>query len=685
MAQWKETLEPYVKVYETVKSSTLNPSAGGELIIGCALISDAGPSVPTLITSQSEFLSTYSSADLTKEYVAGLDNLYEGDNKTTASTMWMNAYRLAGSNSLLCSRACKADDVFYAKPLTKETTDDDFAYVLRDGELMTKATAKPTIGLFGTAAEYGWYINVDGVGKFGNAFNDNGTLYDYYVDNLEDLADKLNETNKFFSPDYVIIGTQVVFKEAYLSGNLFVKDSQDQPDVVNIELTDFPDSSNEASEYYAVNVFNSASELKVRIRRFNHDAVSQKSIAVTSLESSGESPWVVLDNVIETYYSGNELKKDIAKRDFYEVAVVDPSISSEVLFFNVGNIPGRGDMEVSELNENLKMIQLVLPDDMSKLNLEYYGRKKKDDATTIKEQIWADLTIKAENTKILSVTDSDLKKALDKISLDEVYVVEGLCDLGNTELSFQNYMANMAVNENYFYPISTVNSTNYMTIANNATKISQDSYKLYMSAPWDIDSGTFGWKSYMSPSVLYWEAVARNRRNNEEFRGILGQSGGIVQYQKPLVEFNKKTRQLLLSRKINTALWNIQTSAWNMNDNFTFQSVENIMSDDGNSRLAIRISKAMPLLLRQFIGRKITSKLWDDAKGVLNYWFRSTIMSMQYTVAEYAVIIDESNNPAELQRQNKMAVTVNVRYLNSLKYITVYHNILELGMDVTAA
>ena len=122
-----------------------------------------------------------------------------------------------------------------------------------------------------------------------------------------------------------------------------------------------------------------------------------------------------------------------------------------------------------------------------------------------------------------------------------------------------------------------------------------------------------------------------------------------------------------------------------MNDNFTKQSVENIMSDDGNSRLAIRISKAMPLLLRQFIGRKITSKLWDDAKGVLNYWFRSTIMSMQYTVAEYAVIIDETNNPAELQRQNKMAVTVNVRYLNSLKYITVYHNILELGMDVNAA
>ena len=40
-----------------------------------------------------------------------------------------------------------------------------------------------------------------------------------------------------------------------------------------------------------------------------------------------------------------------------------------------------------------------------------------------------------------------------------------------------------------------------------------------------------------------------------------------------------------------------------MNDNYTKQSEDNIMSDEGNSRLMIRISKAMPVLLRQFIGQ----------------------------------------------------------------------------------
>ena len=730
MAQWKETLEPYVKVVETVRSSVLNPSAGGELIIGCALISDAGPAVPTLITSQSEFLSTYSSADITADYISGLDKLYKGNGGgSVASTMWMNAYRLAGSNSILCVRASKASDVFFVKPFVKGEA-MPAEYISRDGELLKKVPEMrleiDNGGDKSTSAASGWLINIDGVGKFGNYTTDEGAQYDYYVDNLVDLVDKLNETSKFFSPDYEFFVrtreesaegdgtatidkeevkdvnvdssledkkaiTYVKFNELYLGKNLIAPEEKNEETGLTIpgllyvisytgngesevDLNSSEYSNFEADNYYAVNSFNSASDLKVRIRRFNHDAVIQKQINATSITKNSDSPWIVLGDVLDTF------KGSGTDRDFYEVAVMDPSISSEPLYFNIGKISGRGDMEVSELNDNLKMIQVSLPDDMNDLGLGYYGFGEGGE----EEQFFVDLKIDVDKTSLLSVSDSDLKKALDQIALDEVYVTEGLCDLGNTELSYQNYMANMAINENYFYPISTVNSTNYMTIANNASKISQDSSKLYLSAPWDIDSGTFGWKTYMSPSVLYWEAVARNRRNNEEFRGVLGQSGGIVQYQKPLVEFNKKTRQLLLSKRINTVLWNMQTSAWNMNDNFTKQSVENIMSDEGNSRLAIRISKAMPVLLRQFIGRKIGAKLWEDAKGVINYWFRSSISTMQYSVAEYLVIIDESNNPIELQRQNKMAVTVNVRYANSLKYITVYHNILEVGMDITA-
>jgi hypothetical protein len=199
-----------------------------------------------------------------------------------------------------------------------------------------------------------------------------------------------------------------------------------------------------------------------------------------------------------------------------------------------------------------------------------------------------------------------------------------------------------------------------------------------MLAPWDVDSGNLGWKFYASPGVLYWEAVARNRRNNMEFNGVLGQTYGIAQYQRPVTEFNKKTRQLLLSKKINTVKWDVTTQRWNVNDNVTKAASNNIVNDDGNSRLAIRIEKAMPTLLRQFIGRKINQKLCDDMYSVIDYFFKTVILPMGVTVDAYQIFVPYIEENA---RNNKQQVTVNVRFFRTLKYITVYTDILDVGMD----
>ena len=67
MAEWKQTLEPYVRVQERIRTAALNPTVGEDLIIGAAFISDAGPSTPVLITSQREFLETYASGEVTKD------------------------------------------------------------------------------------------------------------------------------------------------------------------------------------------------------------------------------------------------------------------------------------------------------------------------------------------------------------------------------------------------------------------------------------------------------------------------------------------------------------------------------------------------------------------------------------------------------------------------------------------
>ncbi len=774
MAQWIRTSEPYIKVQEQIRQVALNPVAGEDLIIGVVLISDAGPAAPTLISNQSEFLATYTSQDVTRDYLASLNMLYSGDDSTLASRMWANGYRLAGSNTLLVVRASKAKDTFFAKPLQK---DDQNTYVLRDGELLKSLPkVKLVLDVNGMSASHegtGWAINISGVGIFGNLTTDEGAQYDYYVNNLVDLVESLNESSKFYSPSFEFFTdaaaqekidvnsdssdadkakvVSVVFNELYLGS--YVLDTSDQrvPDglaMMNfctggsytadtiIDINGAAWSGFEPAEFYAINANNSATTLRVRIRRFNHDAVVQKELAdseVSSLTESGKSPYTVLTDVLDTFTQKGtvEPSDSIKARDFFEIAVWDPSVNSEVSFFNIGNITGRGDMEVSEVNSLIQMIQVSLPDDLHDLGLNYYDYVEDDKKTvyvweeaelpagasaerkttlpTASEawvgkyvtidngetyftcvsnedqpngagQLYANLTIDPTESSILDISDSDLKKALDEIVLDEVYTVEGLSDLGNTELSFQNYMANVAINSNYFYPISTANSTNYMTIGNQATKIPQDSYKLYMSAPWDIDSGTLGWKYYASPSVLYWEAVARNRRNNEEFASILGSRYGVVQYSRPVTEFNKKQRELLLSKRVNTVLWNVPTQAWNMNDCFTKTSQNNIMNEDGNSRLGIRIGKAIPILLRQFIGRKINQKMCDEMLSVLEYWFKTTILPMGITVDAYQIFVPYKE---ELARQNKQQVTVNVRFARSLKYVNVYEDYYDVGMDVS--
>lgn len=953
MAQWKETLEPYIKVHEEIKTTTLNPTAGEDLIIGVTLISDAGPATPTLITNQSEFIKTYASQDITKDYIESLNELYLGADKITAATMWCNGYRLAGSNTLLVVRASKANDLYFSKPLTSSSTDSMFTYVLRDGELLKridsgfKMVIDNRLDSANIEAGSGWSISINGVGVLGNRTDDDGAQYDYFVNNLPDLVDVLNDTSKFFSPSYkfysdvkgteeneVLIDTDssddeknsvksVIFDEVYLGVDIL---DLDDPRVVGtgrgmtylitceknwtlgnkeqkiIDLNSGSFSGFIPAPYYATNVYNSATNLKVRIRRFNHDAVVNKELSdreKTTLTANGPSQYFVLEDVLDTFTKGGtvEPSENILYRDFYEVAVLDPSVNDIVSFFTIGNIMGRGDMEPVEVNNMLNMIQLNLPDNMHDLGLNYYryteddwgwreakeseylkwyeatanekaavgtdykavdelpknpeiyeasapeniyrvpdvidikyykynseaiseekweqlsedpedytgatynsldeaknvilnptnGQTIKVDATTYKfyvyeyngtatefyaynqdnsnpkwvvytgdinpsniygtsyknitdapaaetlgdniivrvisdsigtastksdlppynkedepedhnntvykvtsdnkfyiftkngtNSMYVELAINPNDSDILKISDTDLKRALDQIALDEVYTTEGLSDLGNTEPSFQSYMANMAININYFYPISTLNSTNYMTIGNGATRISQDSYKLYMSSPWDIDTGTMGWRYYASPSVLYWEAVARNRRNNNEFASIIGQSNGIVQYQRPVVEFNKKSRQLLLSKRINTVLWNVSTQAWNMNDCYTKQNENNIMGEDGNSRLGIRICKAMPTLLRQFIGKKITEKLCEDVKAVIRYFFTTTILPMNYTVENYNIIC---NYDEALARQNKIKVIVQIRFSRSLKFIDVYAEYYDVGME----
>ena len=756
MAQWKQTLEPYVKVIESVKTMPINPTAGEDLIIGAVIISDAGPTIPTLITSQKEFLSTFAAEDISQEYTDSLDELYTGDNKTLASTMWLNAYRLAGAGNMLISRACKAEGLIYAKPLEKGKNAD---YVLKDNEILRAVDGGfkfvLDLGILEssgadisevTTANDGWAISIKDIGVIGNRVNDNGPLYDYYVDNLYDLVHKLNETTKFYCPEYhfysdalcknevevteenknTVEVKAVTLNVVYLAGGEIM-----EPEVIdtagNIEYWGFDSTGKNlnnwgdqdtktgqadldstavgcayilpetidgrtiinlnsenysgftAPDYYASNLYNSRMDLTVRIRRFNHNAVQ----AFTTSEGSTDSPYTVLNSVLDVYTKKGTVDPfdSILNYDFYEFLIMDSSVSSDPQFYNVGNISGRGDISIADLNNSLNLIYLTLPQNLKDLGLNYYGYSADDE--TGEEEIYVNLKIGSSDntTALLKASNSDLMKAWDRIEEDERYIVEGMTDLGCTETMVQNYMANIAVNSNYFYAVSTVNSTNYMVIANKKQKITQDSRKLWFGAPWDYDDSNVGYLYNCSPSVLYWETVLKNRRNNQEFAAAFGQNHGTVTFVALSKEFKKSERQLLLTKKINTIYHDLYNELYYWNDNVVNQTEDNVLKEECNVRLEIRISKAMPVLLNQFKGYQNSAKTRAQVCDVINYWFKTTVMGYGSTISEWNCICDDTNNSDADIRANKLNVKVQVRYYNSIKYITVYNVSYPNGVD----
>ena len=1014
MAQWKETLEPYIKVNERIRTTTIVPTAGEDLIIGATIISDSGPSYPVLITSQREFLNVFASQDITKKYIESLNEFYEDpDNESPdklASTMWLNAYRLAGSTNMLIVRATKGADMNYVVSLKDG---DQSKYIVRDGQLLKQVNPGTgfslTIDRLGNNAasrlETGWAISINEIGIIGNLVGDDGPVYEYFAADLRELVEYLNGTSKFFCPNPVYYvhkngawekaganekPDSVYFKEVYLAqhfidvegfNRFYVenpsglgtgtegsagddygtksdglayllatsgKESTVSDNIVNssdiIDLNGVSYSDAEGSypdDGYLVNTFNSNSELKIRIRRFNHDAVILRDDIKPTVSPNGDSPFEVITDVVDQYIrtmstdSTGEATKRIEERDFYEVAVLDPSLDKDPLSFCVGNIPGRGDLTLDELNDTLKMINIHISS-MEDLHLNYFGasisgeegeedpslpenlpaapkgfswRELTDssdyngqlgagavrvidregglvidnigfndlntifttlgptnsprtvyapvvvdtgesdvvevqvnnvvkitgptlpgggeglvsyyrvasdgdgyklESTTIpggisitrnsilkigsnyykqqgssfggdinlllisptidpvvldsdedltivnvdgegnpepidtssiasitrtlsngtemltdgaaailndnldsdaeitndpsqayalsgvtggehyyvlvvsgESEIYKDLSIKTGESDILKVTPDDLMRSISSITEDEVYTTEGLTDLGNTNIKFQTYLCNMAKNENYFYPISTLFSTNYLAIANYRTRLAQDSHKLYTSAPWDIDSGTVGFKFNACPSVIYWEAVAKNRSMNREFASVFGFSGnGQVLYTNPVTEFTKKQRQLLLSKQVNTVMWNTQSQTWNMNDCYTMTTENHILNEDGNSRLFIRINKSIPVLLKSLIGRKLGPATYSDAEDILKYWFERTIVPMQYSVSGYKITISTLEaNDDQARRQNKMYVLVECLFPRSLKYVIVYSDALDMGME----
>lgn len=605
MAKWNQTDEPNVKVIESVKETPLNIDAGGDLIIGGVIRTTTGPLTPTYIAGKKSLLDTFT---------------VNGELTADDDITLLNAYRLAGTNSLLLCRASGLNGCIYLREIKESDLNE---YVYKQGEILKKVTE---VSISITEDTKPWKVDIEGVGTMGK-----DPSADLYVATLTALVSQLNETDKFHIPNnsYSLSedGKKLTFRDIFTSSNPFI--TSHDPSDEGFDNVEFTISNSFSLKNYVMNMNSTAGTLDITITK--------------TVSDDG------LDRVI------------------YQIDTVD---GTEEQTFVIGTDKEDGEITLEDFNELYgDVIQIVCPDGLDSISFPTNGSGK--------EAIHIDLKIPS-TSNLLATSDRDYQKAWDLIQTEERYVVEGFCDLGECNTANQNYIAAAARSLNAFYPISPCRAVNYMVIANHFSKITAgaNDMVLYKIAPWDEDDGTLGFEFDCSPAVLYWERVAINRSNNNEFAAVMGEIRGVVSPVHLATEFNRKEREMLLTKRINTIFNDMALDSIYINDCYTAQANKNIMQEENNVRMKIRISRAMPVLLSQFRGRQSNVKTWNEVTEVIDYWFKSTILPMNYTIADYRIQCDSTLNPPEVQRANKLYVRVQVRYYSNIRWITVYHDAL---------
>jgi hypothetical protein len=277
--------------------------------------------------------------------------------------------------------------------------------------------------------------------------------------------------------------------------------------------------------------------------------------------------------------------------------------------------------------------------------------------------------------------------ALDVLRTTEDYTINALTPAGMTDIQFIKHYTKLGVDKDWFAPVDIpYNRTNISSINSYFLNV-QDHSQVLAMGPFDKNTGLVGWRFYNAASSLYWERVYANKAVYKEFAGVYELSSGVLNYTNPVYTFNQAQREELLNLKcpINFARYDKRNDSWYFNDNRTHQSVETVVTEDQNRRTINKIKQDINRIMQSFKGgdKQNTGKLRADVVSIIKYYISSEWDSQVMKPDAWDIICDERNNSLEWisRNPNKLALTVKVRLLNTVKYIDALVDVFPLGVD----
>lgn len=278
-----------------------------------------------------------------------------------------------------------------------------------------------------------------------------------------------------------------------------------------------------------------------------------------------------------------------------------------------------------------------------------------------------------------------LTNALYTLEDQELYDIEYLAPFGIMDQQFIKNYTLVGRNNDWFTPVDIpYNKTNSNSIKSYFLNVDNSS-NIMGCGPFDKNSGLLGWQFYLAASTLYYTRVMANSAANSRWAPVFEQTNGILDYTNPCYMLGKEERTKLLNFKcpVNFTVYNQRLSVYYFNDNRTHQYKNNIVSEEMNRRCVNEIKKNCKRLLQKFKGELNTVTTRANVVSTLQYYFNQSVMTQNYCPNEYEIVCDESNNTTEIINANKLAVTVRVRLLPSIKFIDVLVDVYPLGVEFT--
>jgi len=138
---------------------------------------------------------------------------------------------------------------------------------------------------------------------------------------------------------------------------------------------------------------------------------------------------------------------------------------------------------------------------------------------------------------------------------------------------------------------------------------------------------------------------------------------------------------LNLGSPVNYINFNNRTNNYYLNDNWTHQRADDVMSEDQNRRLVNKINRDIKRNMDQFITRQNNAATRSQVVDMVNNYFQTEIMTKNYPPEAYEVICNSKNNGEEVGRAKQLKLKIRCRLYNTIKYIDVLDEIYPIGVE----